>query len=541
MKVENIKLTSIKTSTLNHRRTFDEGKMKDLVASVKEKGIIEPIIVRTIGVPGAEVKGFEIVCGERRFRAAKEAGLEEIPAVVRILDDRQALEFQVIENLQREDVHPLEEAEGYERLLKLHVEKKLMTIDDLAVKVGKSLSYVRGRMKLLELIPENRKFFYDGKFSPSVALIVSRVPQHLQKEAGAKVAKGQWAGDGPMTSKKAQEYIHEHFMLQLKEAQFDTKEKGLAGKMACLECPKRTGNQKDLFPDVSGADTCTDPTCFKTKKDAFTQRALDKLRKQGKTVLSVEESKKMFQYEGDDTPDGKYIGLSDSIWKGSKRVMIKEIAKASKDVDIVYAVQPFTGKIIEMVDRKELPRMFKAAGIKSEEGADRAKNLSKAKVDNRVTETKQLFWREKLKGIKDRRCLNVMLLFIALREMSYGDDEQFLEGVIKDGEWNAEKLYALGDEKVKELLDKAAVRRLQQMDVDDEDLEFLCGKIGFSVAKDYVITEAYLQAMMKDELAKLDRELGIGGEEKSGWKKSALVAFILKHAPKGKVPKEISK
>jgi hypothetical protein len=98
----------------------------------------------------------------------------------------------------------------------------------------------------------------------------------------------------------------------------------------------------------------------------------------------------------------------------------------------------------------------------------------------------------------------------------------------------------IGDKKILELIDKAIARRSHHL-YDDDDLEFLSKKLGFDMAKDYVITESYLEACTKDELAKLDRELGLGKEPKDNWKKSALVAFILKNAPKGKVPKELTK
>lgn len=540
IEVVSVKLSDIKPSRLNPRKRFDEEKLKELAASIKEKGLIEPIVVRPLTEGSKEVNGYEIVCGERRYRAAKLLEQPEILARIMILDATQALEYSVIENLQREDVHPLEEAEGYEQLLKTAGYK---AVDDIAAKIGKSKSYVYGRMKLCDLIPDNRKLFYEGKFEASTALLVARVPAHLQKEAGAKVAKGEYASEGAMSYRKAVEYLRDNFMLQLKEAAFDPKDKTLGGKAgACVDCSKRTGNQKLLFPEISSADVCTDPACFAIKKNAHLQKTVDRLKKEGKKILSLAESKKLFPHEHSTDPQNTYESLDETCFAAPGYRKYRELIKGNKDVEIIYAVHPEKAQLIEMIAKKDVPAILKKAGVKTEQGSSGTARAEQKKT-NRVVETRQRFWRGKLSGMKDRRCLNVALLYIALKEMGWSDGEDFAEelGLIKDGEWNAEKLYALGDEKVKELLDQAAVRRLQQMDVDDEDLEFICGKIGFDVAKDYVITEAYLQAMTKDELAKLDRELGIGGEEKSGWKKSDLVAFILKHAPKGKVPKELAK
>jgi ParB/RepB/Spo0J family partition protein len=358
--MEEIKLVQLKEAQHNARRTFDEAKLKELAASIKEKGVLQAIIVRPSNGK------YEIVCGSRRFRAAVIAGLSSIPVIIKDYDDKQALECQVIENLQREDIHPLEEAEGYEVLMKKHGHK---SADDIAAKIGKSKAYVYERLKLCELIPENRKLFYEGKFSPSTALLVARVPAHLQKEAGSKVAHGKYRGDEPMSFRIAKEYIHKHFMLQLKEAQFDTKEKGLAGKSSCIECNKRTGTQKELFKDVSSADVCTDPGCFEAKKNAHTQRAIAKFKEQGKEVVSQDEAKKLFKYENDESPDNKFINIDKEHYYRGQYLKLRPIVKSCKDIKTTFAVQPFSGKIIEMINNTDLPKIFKKAGIKDRDSS----------------------------------------------------------------------------------------------------------------------------------------------------------------------------
>jgi len=538
MDMKLIKLVNIKSSPFNSRKTFDAAKMKELTASVEEKGILNPVLARPLNSkPGY----FELVCGERRMRAAVAAGLEEIPAVIRTLTDQQVLECMVIENLQREDIHPLEEAEGYEQLLKKHGYKDAK---DIAAKVGKSSTYIYGRLKLCELIPENRKFFYDGKFSPSVALLVARVPAHLQKEAGSKVARGEYGRGNPMQLREAQEYIHKHFMLQLKEAQFDTKEKGLAGKVSCAECLKRTGNQKELFADVSGADTCTDPACFEAKRNAFTQRTIADLTKKGRQVISQEEAKKLFKYENDESPENKYTNVEEKNYYGRKYVSFKDILKASKDVRTVFAIQPYTGKVIEMINNIDIPNALKKAGIKvsADSSSGRSsKDLAKAKTMNRVREAKRGFWVNKVSTAKDRRCMNVVILDILLEDLGVGEANDILKLKKSDRwtrTWDIPKLYELGDEAVQKFIVKVISKKSEYL--MDDDLEFLSTKLGFNVAKDYVITESYLQACTKDQLVKLAGEIKINIDTVED-KKGALVAFILKSAPKGKVPKELVK
>lgn len=546
------KLEDLRVSKLNPRKHIDEGKLAELVESIKEKGVIQPILVRRIkGKPGAE-----IVCGERRYRAADKAGLQTIPAVLRELTDEQAMEIMVIENLQREDVHPLEEAEGYEALLK---KKKGLRVEDIAAKVGKTKAYVYGRLKLCELIPANRKLFYAGKFAPSVALLLARVPKDLQLEAGKRIAQGKtetWVRAGePMSYAQAKKYIEERLMVRLKGAQFSTREKGLAGKTSCAECPKRTGNQQELFADVAGKDICTDPQCFEEKKNAFAQRKVDELKKAGKTVMPPAEAKKLFSYQGADAADG-YINVEEADYRtdGEK---LRPLIKAGKagDVKTVHAVHPFTGKVVEMVKSSDASKILKAAGIKSSRSSSGGKDIVAAKKENRVTAARRGFWLEKARiGITEHDAL-VLTLTCMLDDMGYVTAEEFLEEQLPeaagfDENYQVPYLYGLSDDLLKKLLLVAYMRKIELL--ADEELECLSSAHGFDIAKDYVITEEYLQAMTKSDLVALAKETGISSIPEIGvlistgsTKRAELLRAFLKTAPekgfdfKGKVPKEL--
>jgi ParB family chromosome partitioning protein len=137
------------------RKFYDESAMQELIQSVKEKGILQPILVRPNG------NGFVLVCGERRYRASVAAGLTEIPTVIRHLSDDEALELQIIENLQRKDVHPMEEAVAFKSLL--DNKQKVHTLEEIAARVGKSEFYVRQRMKLNALTKDWQEVFYSKK------------------------------------------------------------------------------------------------------------------------------------------------------------------------------------------------------------------------------------------------------------------------------------------------------------------------------------------------------------------------------------------
>jgi ParB/RepB/Spo0J family partition protein len=172
MTPQSIPLPDIIRSKSNPRKTFDAAKLTELAASVKEHGVLQPILVRPNGKAGT----YELVAGERRFRAAQEAGLTEIPALVRELTDTQVLEIQVIENLQRDDLHPLEEADGYRQLM-----AKKYDVARIAERIGRSVKYVYDRMKLAGLVDEARKIFLDGKITAGHAILLARLKPEDQK------------------------------------------------------------------------------------------------------------------------------------------------------------------------------------------------------------------------------------------------------------------------------------------------------------------------------------------------------------------------
>jgi len=214
--VKNLPLNSIQPSSTNPRKHFDATAIKELAESIKKHGVLQPILVREIGaVPENMVKvgtpSYELVAGERRFRAGKLAGLKEIPAIVLKLTDIEAVEIQVIENLQRADLHPMEEAEGYEFLMKQH---GYAGADAIAAKIGKSRSYVYGRLKLCALTPDVKKAFLKDAISPSVALLLAWIQESLQAKASKTVLEGKY-GEGPLPYRQAVEFLKDNYTLTL--------------------------------------------------------------------------------------------------------------------------------------------------------------------------------------------------------------------------------------------------------------------------------------------------------------------------------------
>ncbi len=139
--VQQLKVAELRPNPYQPRKFFDEEKINELAQSVKEHGVFQPIIVKR------DIKGFIIIAGERRFRAVQKAGLETIPAIVREFNDHLMMEYALIENLQREDLTAIEEAEAY----KLLIQKRKLTQEKLAERIGKSRAYIANMMRLLQL------------------------------------------------------------------------------------------------------------------------------------------------------------------------------------------------------------------------------------------------------------------------------------------------------------------------------------------------------------------------------------------------------
>jgi ParB family chromosome partitioning protein len=151
-------IANLKPNPRNPRRAFDAGELDDLASSIREKGVVQPILVRPIA---DAINTFEIIAGERRWRAAQKAGLHEVPVVVREVSDKEALELAIIENVQRSDLNPVEEAHGYQQLIDEHG----YTAGELAGVIGKSRPHVANTLSLLKLPESVQAYLSEGKLT----------------------------------------------------------------------------------------------------------------------------------------------------------------------------------------------------------------------------------------------------------------------------------------------------------------------------------------------------------------------------------------
>jgi len=180
---QDLPITSILPNARQPRTAFDEEAMAALTASVRELGILQPVLVRAAG-EGT----YELIAGERRWRAAKRAGLPLIPAIIRTVDDTASLEQALVENLQREDLNPLDEAAAYQQLL----EDFHLTHDELAARMGKSRAAISNTLRLFQLPPSVQRLVSEGRITAGHARALLTCPDRAYQETLAKrtVAEG---------------------------------------------------------------------------------------------------------------------------------------------------------------------------------------------------------------------------------------------------------------------------------------------------------------------------------------------------------------
>ncbi|MFE5322297.1 ParB/RepB/Spo0J family partition protein [Paenibacillus sp. NPDC056579] len=183
-KVVEIPLSQLRANPYQPRRTFHEESINELAASIKEHGVIQPIIVRSV------LKGYEIIAGERRFRASQVCGNATIPAVVKKFTDQQVMEIALIENVQREDLNAMEVAVAYQAL----IDQFSLTQEELSVKVGKSRSHIANFLRLIQLPEEVKQYVSRGTLSMGHAkAIVGLKDPKLIKSLADQAIKDQWS------------------------------------------------------------------------------------------------------------------------------------------------------------------------------------------------------------------------------------------------------------------------------------------------------------------------------------------------------------
>ncbi len=260
-------------SATNPRQTFADDAMQELAESIRANGVLQPLLVRPVSE-----RRFEIVFGARRYRGSVMAERETIPVCIREMTDAQVLEAQLVENLQRQDVHPLHEAQGFAALLCL--EEPKYSIELIAAKCGKSAGYIASRLRLTELVPAAVKAFTKDEIGVGHALLLAKLQPREQEEALTACFQETYGGSKSkrilLPVRRLREWIEHNILLDLASAPFSKEDATLVPDAgSCLDCPKRTGHNTLLFEGMTHADRCSAPNCYTAKLDAHITRIVE--------------------------------------------------------------------------------------------------------------------------------------------------------------------------------------------------------------------------------------------------------------------------
>jgi ParB/RepB/Spo0J family partition protein len=349
---EVVPLTALRPSPTNPRKFFDHKSLGELAASIKEHGILEPLLVRKDGGPPSE-----IVCGERRFRAAKIAALAEVPVVFREFTDEDVKIIQLVENGQREDLSPIEEAETYAELA-----ARGMTIAEIAKKLSREKRAIARRLPLAKLPQRIKGAMASGLLPTEHAELIARIPDaKLQDAALSRILKDSYVDDKPVRHVApyavAKRIIENEFMAALAVAVFDPEDVTLSPLGQCSKCPHLAGNSPDLFGDVKSKAVCTNPKDFRLKSENH----LSRLRESGYTVLLMpKELTRAFPQKGSDQTSREFVDLEDTCFADPKKRSYEELLGRAEKLKTVFALKD--GRVRRLYPAKAIKEALAAAG-----------------------------------------------------------------------------------------------------------------------------------------------------------------------------------
>lgn len=276
--IENLKLEQIQPSALNPRKVYDEAALQELADSIKTQGLLNPITVRPVPdvVNGNCEQLYEIICGERRWRAMGLLKEKTIAVIIRELNDDEAFEVMITENLQRQDIEPLDEATAY-----LALQGRGLSVADMSAKFGKSERYIRDRLKLNELIPIFKDALSHGKISLGGAIMLARLDEAAQNEFAddhGYEPVDDWTDVEAMSTQDIKDDIEDNFTT-LDGAIFLPEEDWNKDQQPrlCSMCANNSSCQQSIWPELASKARCADGQCFKEKLSRYISYRVESL------------------------------------------------------------------------------------------------------------------------------------------------------------------------------------------------------------------------------------------------------------------------
>jgi len=540
----------------NDRKTMDPGKFGELTASIKAEGVHTPIWIRTRDEVGGGIKTpqpYMLIAGERRLRAAIKAGRDTVPAIVKSATDSQARILSIIENDQREDVNPMEQAVGYKALL----DEEKFTPETLAQSVGKKVPYVLARLKLITLPKEAQAALLSGKILLGHALVLTRL-----KNSGDQKELLKDILDEVLSVENAQEQVRHQYGTRLAAAPFDV-------KTICITCPSRSKNQAALFPEaLKETDECLDRSCYflqvRTHYQALAKSMADKGVKVLTDAAAVRKAEAAGAFEISADPNyswqhpKKYKSLCapcpnrafacyEEGGGGQKRYEIAELCLDKK------CFNKMNGRADTSGSGTRTPRTGKtyASRVHDEDMRDR---FLRARVPAKVQESESIAKR-----------LNLFLMLCQFErldnhgkpDLKKGRDE-VMRDIVKSffPAWkntprlDEDRLYAaiarIPAKKLDAVL-RSTVNAIVPY-VSADVLLQVTPEAGIDLKRDFLVDRQYLNTRKKTELATLARDFKIQHKgapvlkaEVMAMKKSEILNLMLAQKLTGKLPADIEK
>jgi ParB family chromosome partitioning protein len=372
---------------------------------------------------------FEIVFGARRFRAAHMAAVETVPVRIKYLTDAEVLEAQLIENLQRRDVHPMEEAQGFKALLDLDEPK--YSVEQIATKTGKSPSYIVQRLKLAELVPSAVEAFYAEDIGVGHALLLAKLPADKQEEALKECFQEEWKASADRKAKRIllpvrhlQTWIEQNVLLLLKDAPFDKRDAHLVAIAgSCVDCPQRTGHNKLLFADLGKQDACTNPSCFSAKVDAHVAKTVAAKPK----LVQISTAYNKPQDGSPVLPRSKYVAIREEKPKDKEQAQRPEYKTCKFTTEAIIAEGSDKGTIHKVCVNPECPVHHPKQ--RPQQVADNAKWKAEQERERReaaIANTTSIRVFEAITEAVPVRLMKRDLLFVAERLVSLMDENRLI-------------------------------------------------------------------------------------------------------------------
>lgn len=541
-----IPLNNINPAKSNYRKRFDPEKMKEMTASVKDKGVLEPILVRAL--KGKANGQFEVVAGTRRFTAAMNAGLDEIPAIVKDLTDEEVLEIQIVENCQREDPNPMDEAEGFKRLLDMGHH----TPETLSEKIGRSITYVLSRLKLVDLDEEVRKAISSGEIGMGHAVLFTRLQNHDdQKQFLKNLHECEWS------VRHAKSQLDHYYSNDISDAVFDTGD--------CATCAFRSRNQTVLFPDLSDKDTCSDKNCFFLKTRGHYKMIIDRKALNGLRVFRLKEDvDELISYKAENS-----VGITGNkdmagwVFKYPAKYETKCAECTKHHAWFMYEDKDYSGPTVKFgeicLNKKCLDKMQvgeekqqskeKDSGSPTPATSQWEIKVAAKRCLRRFSTRKLALAVESQPVLTDRLIIMSLLSYCDYFSVGDAETEKFFKEFAPEYMDDVDEVDYYEKAETWPIIESIPVNRLGRAiekltvitlsDFSEEVLTQMLPGAGVHLDLDFFVDREWLETKTKSELLALIDELGLGIKVKSPTEKK-LIDAILEQNLAGKIPAEIA-